>query len=122
MLKPKFLADECTFIQTVRLMRKLGFQVERTQDLGMIGAEDPDIFAKAQEIEAILVTNDKGFGDIRAYPPCSHHGVIVLKMSPDPQGVWQVHKALRKLLENETRFKGTLFIVDVNKYRKRSKK
>lgn len=74
MPKPKFLADECAFIETVRLMRELGFQVERIQDLGMIGAKDSDIFAKAQETKTILITNDKGFGDIRAYPPSSHHG------------------------------------------------
>ena len=72
----KFLADECTFIQTVRLMRKLGFQVKRIQDLGMIGAKDSDIFTKAQEIKATLVTNDKGFGDIRGLIHLtSHHGV-----------------------------------------------
>jgi len=64
MPKPKFLADECTFVEAVRLMRELGFQVERIQDLGMIGAEDSDILAKAQEIRAALITNDKGFGDI----------------------------------------------------------
>lgn len=122
MLRPEFLADECTFVQTVRLMQELGFQVERIQDLGMIGAEDSDTFAKAQETKTILITNDKSFGDIRAYPPSSHHGVIVLKMPPSPHGVRRVHKVLRKLLKNETRFEGILFIVDANKYRKRSTK
>ena len=119
MSKPRFLADECTFAQTVRLIQELGFRVERIQDLGMIGAEDSQIFAKAQEMKATLITNDRGFGNIRAYPPSSHHGVIVLKIPPNPQEIRRVHEVLRKLLENESHFEGTLFIVDASKYRKR---
>lgn len=122
MVKFKFLADECTFAQTVRLMRDLGFHVERIQDLGMIGAGDSAIFAKAQEIRAVLVTNNKGFGDIRAYPPSSHHGVIVLKIPPNPQAVRRVHQVLSRLLGNEACFEGILFIVDAKKYRKRGVK
>jgi hypothetical protein len=51
----------------------------------MTGASDGEVFRKAQQLQATLVTNDQGFGDIRAYPPSSHHGIIVLKMEPDPQ-------------------------------------
>lgn len=45
-----FLADECTFIQTVHFMRNLGFHVERAQDVGIKGADDAALFAKAQEM------------------------------------------------------------------------
>ena len=38
--KIKFLADECTFVQTVRLMRDLGCEVQRIQELGMSGASE----------------------------------------------------------------------------------
>ena len=82
MAKVKFLADECTFVQTALLMRKLGFDVKRIQQLGMTGAEDDKVFEKAQELKVVLVTNDKGFGDIRQYPPSSHYGMIVLKWLP----------------------------------------
>ena len=119
MSRPRFLADECTFARTVRFMRGLGFHVERIQDLGLKGAADSVVFRKAQEIESVLVTNDRGFGNTGAYPPSSHHGVIVLKMSADPESVRRVHRVLRELLESEGRFEGTLFIVDANKYRKR---
>ncbi len=73
MPKHRFLADECTFVQTVRFMRELGFHIERTQEFGLKGAKDADIFAQAQETQSVLVTNDKGFGNISAYPPSSHH-------------------------------------------------
>ena len=99
MSKTKFLADECTFFQTVQLIKKLGFDVERIQDLGMTGARDSDVFAKVQEKKAILITNDRGFGDIRTYPPSSHYGVIVLKPPPHPYGVWKVHEVTENSLK-----------------------
>ncbi len=101
--------------------RKLKFTVVRAQDIGMAGTNDQIIFEKAQELRAILITNDHGFSDIRQYPPSTHYGIIVLKMMPDPSNVNRVHTALTKLLSRETNFQNTLFIVDVNKYRKRSK-
>lgn len=117
----KFLADECTFTQTIRLMKDLGLEVERIQELGMTGVKDPEVFQRAQELKAVLVTNDKGFGDVRAYPPSAHHGVIVLKMEPDPQKVRAVHAVLKELLVREKQFEKSLFIVDTHKYRKRTK-
>lgn len=115
----QFLADECTFVRTVQLMRDLGHEVHRVQDLGLTGAPDPVVFQNAQEEEAVLVTTDQGFGDVRAYPPSSHLGIIVLKMAPDPGTVQAVHRVLRGLLESEEKFEGTLFVVDPHKYRKR---
>jgi predicted nuclease of predicted toxin-antitoxin system len=115
-----FLADECLFTSTVRLLRDLGVPVQRVQELGMTGASDGEVFRKAQQLQATLVTNDQGFGDIRAYPPSSHHGIIVLKMEPDPQQVQAVHRVLRELLRREQRFEGCLFVVDASKYRKRT--
>lgn len=121
MTKAKFLADECTFVQTVMLMRNLGFDVQRIQQLGMTGAEDGEVFEKAQDLKVVLVTNDKGFGDIRQYPPSSHCGMIVLKMAPDPVRVREVHETLKQLLKREDQFQGALFIVDTHKYRVRRK-
>ncbi len=114
-----FFADENAFATTVRLMKDLGLQVQRAQELSLTGADDPTIFRKAQELKAVLVTNDHGFGDVRVYPPSAHHGVIVLKMEPDPTKVEAVHRVLG-LLQKETQFERCLFIVDTSKYRKRT--
>ncbi len=119
MLQTKFFADECTFGLTVHLLRNKGFSVVRAQELGMTGASDPEIYDKAQELNAVLITNDQGFSDIRKYPPSTHSGMIVLKMSPHPLVVQEVHKVLEVLFERENLLKGTLFIVDRTKYRKR---
>ncbi|OGF55068.1 MAG: hypothetical protein A2Z21_04575 [Candidatus Fraserbacteria bacterium RBG_16_55_9] len=117
----QYLADENVFTDTVRLMRNLGLNVKRVQELSLTGAKDPEIFHKAQELSAVLVTNDQDFGDIRAYPPSSHQGVVVLKMDPNPKKVEAVHQVLRELLKKEHQFERCLFIVDTHKYRKRTK-
>lgn len=117
--EPLFLADECTFTQTVRMMRAAGCMVHRVQDLGMAGAPDAEVYQTALNKEAVLVTTDRGFGDIRSYPPSSHHGIIVLNVSPNPEQVRAVHRTLTMLLQTETSFAGTLFVVDEKKYRKR---
>ena len=118
---PRFLADENVFTATTQLMRDLGLQVERVQELGMIGSDDPAVYRKAQELNAVLLTNDHGFGDVRLYPPSSHKGVIVLKIEPDPNKVGYVHAILKDLLVRERYFENCLFIVDARKYRKRKR-
>lgn len=115
-----FLADECTFTQTVRQMEETGCDVTRIQDLGLSGASDAQVFQKAQALGAVLVTTDRGFGDIRTYPPSSHHGIILLKLIPDPEQVRAVHRTLDTLLTSEEQFAGTLFVLDAKKYRKRT--
>ena len=119
--EPLFLADECTFTKTVRMMRAAGCTVHRVQDLGMAGASDAEVYQTALDKEAVLVTTDRGFGDVRSYPPSSHHGIIVLHVSPDPRQVRAVHRTLAMLLQTEASFAGTLFTVDGQKYRKRKR-
>ena len=116
---PVFLADECTFTQTVRLMWDHGCEVVRVQDVNLSGAPDAEVFQAAQERNAVLVTTDRGFGDIRTYPPSSHRGIIVLKVTPDREQVRAVHRTLGQLLDTEELFSRALFIVDGQKYRKR---
>ena len=100
-------------------MRTLGCAVSRVQDLGMAGASDPAVFQKAQENEAVLVTTDRGSGDVRTYSPSSHRGIIVLKVATEPEQIHAVHRTLQHLSETEESFEGALFVVDARKYRRR---
>jgi predicted nuclease of predicted toxin-antitoxin system len=113
-----FVVDECVSRQTLNLLKSLGFRVERIQDLAGPGIEDQEVFKIAQEKKAVLLTYDRGFGNIRRYPPQYHNGVVVLK-AYSSKSLQRCHKVLEKLLKREGDFKGTLFIVDENKYRKR---
>ena len=113
----RFLADECVFAQTVKLLKEWGYEVLKVQDLGMTGASDREVFKKAVSLQVPLVTNDKGFADLRRYPLSNHYGIIVLKMLPKPDRIDKVHKTLKLMLSKEQNFENKLFIVDANKYR-----
>ena len=115
----KFLADECTFDSTVEFLRNEGWDVTTVKEIGLRGAKDPEVLNKAQEMGAVLVTRDLGFGDIRRVPLSGYCGIVVLKMTYYASG--EVHVVLRKMLREvkEDEFAGTLFIVDRNKWRKR---
>ncbi len=54
----KLLADECTFDITIEFLRYQGYDVITVKELGLAGAKDPVIFAKAQELRAVLLTRD----------------------------------------------------------------
>ena len=115
-----FLIDECVSKQTKILIEQLGFNIESLMNLGLKGAKDKEIFDAANKNKMVLVTNDKGFGDIRRYQPSSHNGVIIIK-AYDLRSLSNCHSVLNVLMATEREFKGTLFIVNEKKYRKRKK-
>jgi predicted nuclease of predicted toxin-antitoxin system len=115
---PVLLVDECVSLQTVNLLQSLGFAVERIQDVAQPSLEDEKVFKIAQDRKAVLITYDRGFGNIRRYPPQYHNGVIVLKVYSS-QSLYRCNRVLEELLKVESEFKETLFIVDESKYRKR---
>ncbi len=115
---PTFLVDECVSLQTARFIESLGLSVGSVYDLGRSGVSDSEIFKIAQDEKFVLVTYDRGFGDVRIYPPHSHNGIIILRVY-DSKSLQKCHEVLKKLLKEESEFKGTLFVVDESKYRKR---
>lgn len=60
---------------------KVGHAAEHVYDLGMGGAKDPAVFAYAQAQSATIITGDKDFSNMRAYPP-PHAGIVVVEV-PD---------------------------------------
>jgi predicted nuclease of predicted toxin-antitoxin system len=90
--------------RTIYLMEHVGCEVERVQRHRVGGAPDDEVFQVAQDRRMVLVTTDKGFGDVRVYPPSSHHGILVLKVTPDPEQIQSVHRTLSTLLESEEQF------------------
>lgn len=65
-----------------------GHDVDTVADEGLEGSSDPDVLEAARTEGRMVLTQDRGFGDIRAYPPGSHPGIIVLRpTSQDPDSV-----------------------------------
>ena len=55
--------------------------VDIVTDEGLTGAPDHDVVAAATVAGLILISLDRGLGDIRAYPPGSHAGIVVLRLT-----------------------------------------
>lgn len=64
-------------------LRAAGYEASTVLEQAMAGWKDPDLWRIVQAHQQFLVTADKGFGDIRAYPPGSHGGILVLRPTED---------------------------------------
>lgn len=66
-------------------LRGMGYEASTVTEQGMVGWIDPRLWQAVQTARQFLITADKGFGDIRQYPPGQHAGVLVLR--PDEDGI-----------------------------------
>jgi len=57
-----------------------GHDVDTVEDEGLAGAPDPSVARAATNADRLIVTLDRGFGDIQSYPPGSHSGIVVLRV------------------------------------------
>jgi predicted nuclease of predicted toxin-antitoxin system len=74
----KFLADHCLSLRTVNYLREAGHTITTLKQFNKHQLADPDVLSLAIERNEILITEDKGFGNIFDYPLHSHKGIIVI--------------------------------------------
>ena len=60
-----------------------GHDVDTVIAEDLVGHPDSDLAAAALAEGRLLITLDKGFGDIRAYPPGTHPGILVLRLADE---------------------------------------
>ena len=77
----KFFADECINIDIVLALRQNSFDVLTVRDAGLVGVDDDAVFNFARDNKRILLTFDRGFGDIFRFDISKSSGVIVILMS-----------------------------------------
>ena len=58
----------------------LGHDVDTVEQEGLIGSEDPIVWAAAQREGRFLITQDLDFSDLRRYRPGTHHGVLLVRL------------------------------------------
>ncbi len=80
----------------ITLLRNEGYDVLGVYEQGMSGWKDPALWEAIQREKRFLITADKGFADIRKYPPGSHGGVMLLR--PDQDGIRPMLELLEKVL------------------------
>ncbi|MBI2895534.1 MAG: DUF5615 family PIN-like protein [Deltaproteobacteria bacterium] len=86
--------------------------VNHVSEVGLLGADDADIFDWAVANGALIVTFDEDFADQRSFPVGSHHGVMRLRVWPTT--VEETQSALARLLRDvaDEELAGALVIVD----------
>jgi predicted nuclease of predicted toxin-antitoxin system len=88
--------DEDLPMAAVQLLRAAGHDAVSVIQQRMGGMKDPALWKVIQAENRFLVTADKGFGDIRAFPPGTHAGVLVLR--PDEDGIRPIVELLDRIL------------------------
>ena len=76
----KVKLDENLPESAIEILGAVDHDVDTARAEGLQGAEDRPVLAAAARAERLLVTLDRGLGDIRAYPPGTHAGVLVLRL------------------------------------------
>ncbi len=89
-----------------------GHDVETVPDEGLAGQPDATVFEAARSEDRMLVTLDRGFADIRRYPPGTHAGVLVLRLRDQRPAV--IGSSLQQLLDEQDleALRGCLVIVE----------
>jgi predicted nuclease of predicted toxin-antitoxin system len=115
----QFKTDENLPIEVAELISSLGHDALTVEDQDLGGFPDPEIAAACDSENRILVTLDTDFSDIRQYPPGSHPGIIVFRISrQDKISILSVTRRLLQSLTDQDPT-GALWIVDDRRIRVR---
>ena len=82
--------------QTVKLLRKLGYDVKGVAEAGLKGCEDDEVVNFAARENRIIITNDLGFGSVYYFSKRGRVGMIILRVHPPT--VEEVNCVLRDFL------------------------
>lgn len=78
-----FVADECVFGTIIDRLRADGHTVHAIRDTNR-GEADPDVLAIAVSHEAVLLTQDKDFGELVFRHQLKHCGVVLIRLADLP--------------------------------------
>ena len=116
----QFKIDENLPLEAAALLRAAGYDTHTVYDEALAGAADPAVAAACAREARVLVTLDLDFSDVRAYPPGTHPGIIVLRpRAPDRDSTLALLARVVPLLAAEV-VRGCLWIVDAERVRVRA--
>jgi hypothetical protein len=77
----KLKLDKNLLVSSAAILTSADHDVDTVTEEGLVGTPDRDVVAAATATGRILISLDRGLDDIRAYPPCSHAGIVVLRLT-----------------------------------------
>jgi predicted nuclease of predicted toxin-antitoxin system len=87
--------DENLPDSVISILGGAGHDVDTARAEGLRGAKDPAVLAGATADDRLLLTLDRGLGDIRAYPPGTHAGIVVVRL--DHQSPRAIRDAIERI-------------------------
>ena len=118
----RFLVDQCVPAQVVRVLRDEAREVFVLKEHIPPDSKDPAVIAKAQELDAILVSLDGDFSDIVTYPPADYCGIVSLQIRNHPEAIPHLINRLLAYCKNfsdMSHYRGKLLLVEVHRIRVR---
>lgn len=94
----KVKVDENLPLSVAELLRERGVDAHTVHEEDLAGTTDPDLLDVMRLEDRMILTLDRGFGDIRRYPPGTHPGVVVLRLSDESAPA--AREAVAQLVEN----------------------
>ncbi len=116
----RFLADHCISNTIVQTVRDAAHEVVRLRDVLPVESPDTIVIAKAQEMDAILLSMNGDFADIVTYPPKNYKSIVALQMRNHAEVLEQLMARLKEYLRTQPAmadYRGKLLVVEVNRIR-----
>lgn len=76
-----FLVDESLPRAVTRALAAAGQDVVDVRDVGLRGSSDDQVFSRAQAEGRVLVSADLDFANALRFPPATHAGIVVTRLS-----------------------------------------
>ena len=114
----KFLLDANMPHSSTEIVRKSGWNAVNVRDIGMRNAEDKEIVKYAFDNNYVIITRDRGFGNIFHYPKGTHRGIVILKL-PSRFTAEEINMILAEFLKSIDKKKITklITIIELGRYR-----
>jgi predicted nuclease of predicted toxin-antitoxin system len=118
----RLFADHCVPRSVITDLRAAGHEVLILTDHIPAASDDQVVIAKAQDLDAILISLNGDFADLVAYPPFRYKGIISLQVRNHPEILPAVMQRLLDYLaanHEATHYSGKLLIVEPHRIRVR---
>jgi predicted nuclease of predicted toxin-antitoxin system len=116
----RFFTDHCVANSVIQALRDRGHDVLVLKKHIPQDSDDPLVIAKAQELDAILVSLNGDFADIATYPPSQYKGIIALQVRNHPEVIPSLVQRLIDYLADHPEmsgYQGRLLVVEAHRIR-----
>ena len=116
----RFFTDHCVPTSVIEALQGSGHEVLILKQHIPRNSHDADVIAKAQEIDAILVSLNGDFSDIVTYPPANFQGIIALQVRNHPEAIPSILRRLTNYLSanpDQQHYKARLLLVESHRIR-----